>query len=214
MEFYLDTANLDQINQYISWGVVDGVTTNPSLIAKEKIDYSDRIKDICKVVSGPVSAEVISIDHQGMIEEAKKYSKIAKNVYIKLPCTPEGLIALKELKEQGYKVNMTLVFTVSQAILCAKNGADLISPFIGRLDDISSDGLKLIQDLMQVWDKYNFQSKILAASIRNVQQVVEIAKLGVHVVTLPPDILGKLIKHPLTDSGLEKFLADYKQATS
>lgn len=214
MEFYLDTANLDQINQYISWGVVDGVTTNPSLIAKEKINYSDRIKDICKVVSGPVSAEVISIDHQGMIEEAKKYSKIAKNVYIKLPCTPEGLIALKELKEQGYKVNMTLVFTVSQAILCAKNGADLISPFIGRLDDISSDGLKLIQDLMQVWDKYNFQSKILAASIRNVQQVVEIAKLGVHVVTLPPDILGKLIKHPLTDSGLEKFLADYKQATS
>lgn len=214
MEFYLDTANLDQINQYISWGVVDGVTTNPSLIAKEKIDYSDRIKDICKVVSGPVSAEVLSTDHQGMIEEAKKYSKIAKNVYIKLPCTPEGLIALKELKKQGYKVNMTLVFTVSQAILCAKNGADLISPFIGRLDDISSDGLKLIQDLMQVWDKYNFQSKILAASIRNVQQVVEIAKLGVHVVTLPPDILGKLIKHPLTDSGLEKFLADYKQATS
>lgn len=214
MEFYLDTANLDQINQYISWGVVDGVTTNPSLIAKEKIDYSDRIKDICKVVSGPVSAEVLSTDHQGMIEEAKKYSKIAKNVYIKLPCTPEGLIALKELKKQGYKVNMTLVFTVSQAILCAKNGADLISPFIGRLDDISSDGLKLIQDLMQVWDKYDFQSKILAASIRNVQQVVEIAKLGVHVVTLPPDILGKLIKHPLTDSGLEKFLADYKQATS
>lgn len=214
MEFYLDTANLDQINQYISWGVVDGVTTNPSLIAKEKIDYSDRIKDICKVVSGPVSAEVLSTDYQGMIEEAKKYSKIAKNVYIKLPCTPEGLIALKELKKQGYKVNMTLVFTVSQAILCAKNGADLISPFIGRLDDISSDGLKLIQDLMQVWEKYDFQSKILAASIRNVQQVVEIAKLGVHVVTLPPDILGKLIKHPLTDSGLEKFLADYKQATS
>lgn len=214
MEFYLDTANLDQINQYISWGVVDGVTTNPSLIAKEKIDYSDRIKDICKVVSGPVSAEVLSTDYQGMIEEAKKYSKIAKNVYIKLPCTPEGLIALKELKKQGYKVNMTLVFTVSQAILCAKNRADLISPFIGRLDDISSDGLKLIQDLMQVWEKYDFQSKILAASIRNVQQVVEIAKLGVHVVTLPPDILGKLIKHPLTDSGLEKFLADYKQATS
>lgn len=214
MEFYLDTANIDLIKKYNSWGIVDGVTTNPSLIAKEKVDYISRIKEISEFIKGPISAEVLSTDHQGMIEEAQKYNQIAPNIYIKLPCTTEGMIALKELKKNGFKVNMTLVFTVSQAILCAKNNADLISPFVGRLDDISADGLGLIHDLKIVWDNYNFTSKILAASIRSAQQVAEIAKIGGHIVTLPPEILDKLISHPLTDSGLAKFLSDYNNAKS
>ena len=214
MEFYLDTANIDQIIKYNSWGIVDGVTTNPSLIAKEGVDYESRIKEIAQVISGPISAEVISTDHKGMIEEGLKYNQISSNIYVKLPCTTEGLIALKELKKQGLKVNMTLVFTTGQAILCAKNKADLISPFMGRLDDISSSGLGFMQEIMQVWSQYKFTSKILAASVRSAQQVVDVAKLGVHIVTLPPEILDKLVSHPLTDSGLAKFLSDYNNSKS
>lgn len=215
MEFYLDTANLEEIKKYIDLGIVDGVTTNPSLIAKEKgVGYSQRIKEITEIVSGPVSAEVISTDYEGMLKEAEKYNSIASNVYVKLPCTPEGIKALKTLKSKGIKVNMTLVFTASQALICAKNGADLISPFIGRLDDISRDGLNLINELTLIWAQYNFSSKILVASIRNPQQVVESAKMGAHVATIPPKLIDKLLHHPLTDSGLEKFIQDYKNATS
>ena len=215
MEFYLDTANLEEIKKYIALGIVDGVTTNPSLIAKEKgVDYSQRIKEITELVTGPVSAEVISTDYEGMLKEAEKYNSIASNVYVKLPCTSEGIKALKTLKTKGIKVNMTLVFTASQALICAKNGADLISPFIGRLDDISRDGLNLINELTLIWAQYNFSSKILVASIRSPQQVVESAKMGAHVATIPPKLIDKLLHHPLTDSGLEKFIQDYKNATS
>lgn len=215
MEFYLDTANLEEIKKYIELGIVDGVTTNPSLIAKEKgVDYSTRIKEITEIVSGPVSAEVISTDYKGMIEEAYKYDKIASNIYVKLPCTPNGIKALKTLKAKGLKVNMTLVFTAAQALICAKNGADLISPFIGRLDDISSNGLEMIEELTLIWAQYNFKSKILVASIRSPQHVVESAKMGAHVATIPPKLIDKLLKHPLTDIGLEKFLADYNKSKS
>lgn len=215
MDFYLDTANLDEIKRYIDLGIVDGVTTNPSLIAKEKgVDYASRIKEITQIVSGPVSAEVISTDYEGMLKEAEKYNAIAPNVYVKLPCIPEGIRALKTLKSKGIKVNMTLVFTASQALICAKNGADLISPFIGRLDDISKDGLSLIQELTTIWSQYDFTSKILVASIRNPQQVVESAKMGAHVATIPPKLIDKLLKHPLTDIGLEKFIQDYKKSQS
>ena len=215
MEFYLDTANLEEIKKYLDLGIVDGVTTNPSLIAKEKgVDYSQRIKEITELVSGPVSAEVISTDYEGMLKEAEKYNSISSNVYVKLPCTSEGIKALKTLKTKGIKVNMTLVFTASQALICAKNGADLISPFIGRLDDISRDGLNLINELALIWAQYNFSSKILVASIRSPQQVVESAKMGAHVATIPPKLIDKLLHHPLTDSGLEKFIQDYKNATS
>jgi transaldolase len=215
MEFYLDTANLEEIKQYIDLGIVDGVTTNPSLIAKEKgVDYSTRIREISEIVPGPISAEVIATDYEGMLQEAEKYNSIASNIYVKLPCTPEGIKALKTLKSKGIKVNMTLVFTASQALICAKNGADLISPFIGRLDDISRDGLNLIQELTTIWEKYNFNSKILVASIRSPQQVVEAAKLGAHVATIPPKLIDKLLKHPLTDIGLEKFIQDYKNSQS
>jgi transaldolase len=196
-------------------GIVDGVTTNPSLIAKEKgVDYSTRIREISEIVPGPISAEVIATDYEGMLQEAEKYNSIASNIYVKLPCTPEGIKALKTLKSKGIKVNMTLVFTASQALICAKNGADLISPFIGRLDDISRDGLNLIQELTTIWEKYNFNSKILVASIRSPQQVVEAAKLGAHVATIPPKLIDKLLKHPLTDIGLEKFIQDYKNSQS
>jgi transaldolase len=215
MEFYLDTANLEEIKKYIDLGIVDGVTTNPSLIAKEKgVDYSQRIKEITEIVSGPVSAEVISTDYEGMLEEAYKYDKIASNIYVKLPCTPNGIKALKTLKSKGLKVNMTLVFTAAQALICAKNGADLISPFIGRLDDISSNGLEMIEELTLIWAQYNFKSKILVASIRSPQHVVESAKMGAHVATIPPKLIDKLLKHPLTDIGLEKFLADYNKSKS
>ena len=213
MEFYLDTANLEDIKKYIDLGIVDGGTTNPSLIAKEKgVDYSTRIKEITQIVSGPVSAEVIATDYEGMIKEAEHYNNIAKNVYVKLPCTPTGIKALKTLKSKGIKVNMTLVFTPSQALICAKNGADLISPFIGRLDDISSDGLQMIHELTQIWAQYNFKSKILVASIRSPQHVVESAKMGAHVATIPPKLVDKLMSHPLTDIGLEKFIQDYNNS--
>ncbi len=211
MEFYLDTANLEEIKKYIDLGIVDGVTTNPSLIAKEKgVDYSQRIKEITQIVSGPVSAEVIATDYEGMLKEADHYNSIAPNVFVKLPCTPNGIKALKTLKSKGIKVNMTLVFTASQAIICAKNGADLISPFIGRLDDISRDGLHLINELCLIWAQYNFKSKILVASIRSPQHVVESAKMGAHVATIPPKLIDKLLGHPLTDEGLENFLKDYQ----
>lgn len=214
MEFYLDTANLSDIKKYAEWGVVDGVTTNPSLIAKEGVDYVERIKEITQFIKGPVSAEVLATDYEGMLQEARKYNAIADNIYIKLPTTEDGLKALKTLKEEGMKVNMTLVFSPGQAILCAKNGADLISPFIGRLNDISSDGLKLIQDLTEIWMNYEFKSKILVASIRSPQQVIEVAKMGAHVCTMPVKALNQLLHHPLTDIGLEKFLKDYKASQS
>lgn len=212
MQFFLDTANLDQIKKYVPWGVVDGVTTNPSLIAKEGVDHETRIKEIAKVVNGPISAEVIATDYKGMVNEGRKIAKWHKNVYVKLPTTEAGIQALTTLKKDGIRVNMTLVFSTGQALLLAKAGADLISPFVGRLDDISEDGLGLISEIMDVWNQYDFETKVLVASIRHPRHVLDAASMGAHVATMPTSVLDQMIKHPLTDIGIEKFLLDYKNS--
>lgn len=212
MKFFLDTANIDQIKKYVPWGVVDGVTTNPSLIAKEGVEHEARIKEIAKIVNGPISAEVVATDVQGMVDEGRSLAKWHKNVVVKLPTTEAGIQALTQLKKDGIKVNMTLVFSASQALLVAKAGADLISPFVGRLDDISEDGMALISEIMDVWNQYDFASEVLVASIRHRRHVIDAASMGAHVATMPANVLDQMIKHPLTDIGLEKFLQDYKNS--
>ena len=211
MQFFLDTANLEDIKKYASWGIVDGVTTNPSLIAKEGVSLEKRIKEIAKVVPGPISAEVISTDLKGMLAEGRKYAKWHKNVYVKVPATPEGLQAVKIFKKEGIHTNVTLVFSASQALLIAKAGADLVSPFIGRLDDISEDGMGLIADIVQIYDNYNFSTKILVASIRHPRHVVDAALIGADIGTMPAEVLDKLMKHPLTNIGIQRFLDDWKK---
>ncbi len=211
MQFFLDTANLDDIKKYASWGIVDGVTTNPSLIAKEGVSLEKRIKEIAKVVNGPVSAEVISTDLKGMLVEGRKYAKWHKNVYVKVPATPEGLQAVKIFKKEGIHTNVTLVFSASQALLIAKAGADLVSPFIGRLDDISEDGMALIADIVQIYNNYNFSTKVLVASIRHPRHVVDAALIGADIGTMPAEVLDKLMKHPLTDIGIQRFMDDWKK---
>jgi transaldolase len=212
MKFFLDTANIEQIKKYAPWGVVDGVTTNPSLIAKEGVEHESRIKEIAKIIDGPISAEVVATDVAGMVDEGRALAKWHKNVVVKLPTTEAGIQALTQLKKDGIKVNMTLVFSTSQAILVAKAGADLISPFVGRLDDISQDGMQLIAEIMDVWNQYDFASEILVASIRHPRHVIDAATMGAHVCTMPASVLDQMIKHPLTDIGLEKFLQDYKNS--
>lgn len=211
MKFFLDTANLDDIKKYASYGMVDGVTTNPSLVAKEKgVSFEKRIKDITKIVNGPISAEVISTDTKGMVREGQKFAKWHKNITVKIPMTFEGLAAVRIFAKAKIKTNVTLVFSASQALLAAKAGATYVSPFIGRLDDISEDGMGLIQEIAEIYRQYNFKTKILVASVRHPRHVVEAAKLGADVCTIPPSIMDKLVKHPLTDSGLAKFLEDWK----
>ncbi len=214
MKFFLDTANLDDIKKYAAWGMVDGVTTNPSLLAKEGVNLEKRIKEIVKIVNGPISAEVIATDWEGMLKEGRKYAKWHKNIHVKVPCTPDGLIATKQFAKEKIKTNVTLVFSASQALLAAKAGATLMSPFVGRLDDISEDGMGLIADIVDIYDNYGFETEILAASIRHPEHVVEAAKLGADIATIPPAIFEKLVKHPLTDKGLEKFLSDWKKIKS
>lgn len=214
MQIYLDTANLEEIKKYAEWGIVDGVTTNPSLVAKEGVDFETRVKEICKVISGPVSAEVIATDAEGMIEEGRRNASWAENVFVKLPMTPEGLKACKTLSAEGIKINMTLIFSVSQALLAAKAGATLVSPFIGRIDDINHDGMQLIYDIVDVFLNYGIPTKVLAASIRHQQHVLESMRAGADIATMPASVLEKMAKHPLTDSGLEKFLADWEKQNS
>lgn len=209
MELYIDTANLDEIREAHAMGVLDGVTTNPSLVAREGVAFHDRLADICEIVKGPVSAEVVSTDHDGMVAEAGELTKIADNIVIKLPCIAEGLKACKTLSDRGVRVNMTLCFQPLQALLVAKAGAFLVSPFIGRIDDISNDGLELIQQIRQVYDNYGFTTKILAASIRHPMHLVQCALIGADVSTVPFKVIQQMMKHPLTDSGLERFLADW-----
>lgn len=211
MKLFLDTANLADIKKYASWGLVDGVTTNPSLIAKEGVNFEKRVKEITKVIKGPVSAEVISNDPKEMVKEGKKFAKWAKNIYVKCPMTPEGLIATQALTKAGIRVNMTLVFSATQALLAAKAGAAFVSPFIGRIDDMGQDGMELIAEIVEMYSHYNFKTEVLVASIRSPRQVAEAAMLGADICTIPPAIYNKLVKHPLTDSGLEKFLADWKE---
>lgn len=210
MKIFLDTANLEEIKKGVEWGIIDGVTTNPSLVAKEKAIFEERIKEICQIVKGPVSAEVISTDWKGMIKEAKKLSEIDENVVVKIPLTPDGVRAIKELSKEGIKTNATLIFSPTQAILAAKVGATYVSPFIGRLDDISWDGLKLLETIIDIFNNYLFETEIIAASIRHPMHVLKAALLGTDIVTIPFSTLEKLFKHPLTDKGLEKFLKDWE----
>ena len=212
MELYIDTANLDEIKQAHDMGVLDGVTTNPSLIAKEKVPYHKRLAEICEIVKGPVSAEVISTDYEGMIKEGREAAKIAQNIVIKLPCTMEGLKACKTFTNEGKRTNLTLCFQPMQAMLVAKAGAFLVSPFIGRLDDVSEDGMDLIQRIRQIYDNYGYKTKILAASIRHSKHMVDCALAGADVATVPFSVIKHLMSHPLTDSGLKKFVEDYRKA--
>ncbi|HYE61897.1 MAG TPA: fructose-6-phosphate aldolase [Phycisphaerales bacterium] len=212
MLIYVDTANIDEIKQAHDLGVLDGVTTNPTLIAKEGVDYSKRLADICKIVTGPVSAEVISTDFKGMMREGEAHAKIAPNIVVKLPCTTDGLKACKAFSDQGIKTNMTLCFQTLQAMMVAKAGAYLVSPFIGRLDDIGEDGMELIRNIRQVYDNYGMETKVLAASIRHTNHLLHCALAGADVATCPLNVITACMKHPLTDQGLEKFVADYKKA--
>lgn len=215
MELYIDTANLAEIKEAAALGVLDGVTTNPSLIAKESasgVTYAKRLAEICEVVKGPVSAEVISTDFAGMMKEAEQHLKIAQNIVIKLPITIDGLKACKALADRGVKTNMTLCFQPLQALMVAKAGAFLVSPFIGRLDDIGQEGMNLIRQIRTIYDNYGYTTKILAASIRHPVHMVECALAGADVATSPLGVIKSMLNHPLTDSGLKKFVEDYKKA--
>lgn len=212
MEIFIDTGNLDEIKEAYNWGIVDGVTTNPSLVAKEGIDQQQLIKMISEIIDGPISAEVIATDAKGMLEEASELAKIHSNVVIKLPMTKDGMIACKELSAKNIKTNVTLVFSANQAMLAAKNGATYVSPFIGRLDDIGQTGMHLIQEIRQVFDNYAYETKILAASIRHTDHVKACALVGADVGTIPFKVLNQLFDHPLTTSGIEKFLLDHAKS--
>ena len=212
MELYIDTANIKEIKEAAALGVRDGVTTNPSLIAKEGVDYTQRLAEICEVVPGPVSAEVISVDFDGMMKEGRERAKIADNIVVKLPSTVDGLKACKAMSTEGIRTNLTLCFQPLQAMMVAKAGAFLVSPFIGRIDDIGTDGMDLIRQIREIYDNYGYSTKVLAASIRHPMHVVQCALVGCDVATVPFSVIKQFMNHPLTDSGLEKFVADYKKA--
>ena len=212
MKFFIDTANVEEIKEAASLGLADGVTTNPSLIAKEKSDFRDLLKEICSIVDGPVSAEVLSMDAKGMLAEGKELKKIADNIVIKIPMTTEGLKAVRLLGAEGIDSNMTLVFSATQALLAAKAGARFMSPFVGRLDDISHTGMDLIADIMLILDNYDFETELIVASIRHPLHVVEAARLGAHIATIPFKVITQLARHPLTDIGIERFASDWQKA--
>jgi transaldolase len=211
MKFFIDTADVNEIREAHSLGLVDGVTTNPSLIAKSGRKFEDVIKEIAGIVDGPISAEVISLDHDGMIKEAIELAKIHKNIVIKLPMCPEGLKATKTLTEKGIKTNVTLIFTSMQALLAAKAGATYVSPFVGRLDDISQNGMGIIDEIRTIFDNYGFNAEIIVASVRNPIHVLDSALIGADVATIPFSVMMQLAKHPLTDAGIKKFLEDWEK---
>jgi transaldolase len=211
MKFFLDTANLQEIREAAALGLIDGITTNPSLVSKEGKDFKKLIEEICTIVDGPVSAEVIATEEKQMVAEGKNLAKIHKNVVVKIPMIPEGLKAIRSLSKEGIRVNVTLIFSASQALLAAKAGAAYVSPFIGRLDDISQTGMDLIEQIVTIFSNYSFKTEVLVASIRNPVHVVEAALLGADVATMPFSVLQQLMKHPLTDIGLKKFLADWEK---
>ncbi len=211
MKIFLDTANIEKIREAASWGILDGVTTNPTLVAREGKPFEQTVREILEVVKGPVSLEVVSTDWKGMVEEARKLVTYGKNVVIKIPMTIDGLKATKILSEEGIAVNMTLIFSPTQALLAAKAGARYLSPFIGRLDDISSYGMDLVRDILQIVANYNFPCEVIVASVRHPMHVLEAALLGAHIATVPFEVLEKLVKHPLTDIGLERFLKDWEK---
>ena len=211
MKIFLDTANIDSIRMYNDMGLLDGITTNPSLLSKEGGDPQKNMEEIVSIVKGDISLEVLSTDYEGMMEEGRKLKKYGENVIVKCPMTADGLKACKALTAEGIPVNITLIFSPNQAVLAAKAGAKYVSPFIGRLDDIGQDGMNLIKEIKQIFSNYNFSTEILVASVRHPMHVVDAAKLGADVVTLPPAVLGKMLKHPLTDIGLKNFLADWEK---
>ncbi len=211
MKFFIDTANTDEIRQAVALGMVDGVTTNPSLIAKENRQFEEVIMEITEIVDGPISAEVISLEAEGMVQEGKKLAAIHDNIVIKVPMTTEGLKATRIFASEGIKTNVTLVFSASQALLAAKAGATFASPFVGRLDDISLPSMDLISDIMTIYENYGYSTEVIVASIRNPNHVMDAALLGAHIATIPFKVIAQLAKHPLTDKGIESFLADWEK---
>lgn len=209
MKFFLDTANLAEIKEIIGWGILDGVTTNPSLVSKENVRFDELIKEICRIVPGPVSVECVSTRAEDIIKEAKDLAKLASNIVVKIPIGIEGLKATRALSQEGIKVNTTLIFSPSQALLAAKAGSRFVSPFIGRLDDISHEGMQLVEQILVIFDNYDLETEVIVASIRHPLHVVEAALLGADIATLPYSVMEKLVKHPLTEIGKEKFLKDW-----
>lgn len=212
MKFFIDTANIDEIKEAHSMGMVDGVTTNPSLIVKEGRDFEEVIREICDIVDGPISAEVVSVDTEGMLEEARHLAKIHDNIVVKVPLTVDGLKATRRLSEEGIKTNVTLVFSPLQALMAAKAGATYVSPFIGRLDDLSQEGLLLVEQIVEIYSNYAYDTEIIVASIRNPLHVLESALMGADIATIPFSVLAKLAAHPMTDKGLKAFLDDWEKA--
>lgn len=211
MKFFIDTANIDEIKKANELGLLDGVTTNPTLVSREKRDFEELIKEICEVVDGPVSAEVTSLDAEGMVEEARHLAKIAPNVVVKIPMITEGIKATKILSGENINTNVTLVFSPLQALIAAKAGATFVSPFIGRLDDISSVGMEVVEDIVTIYENYGFQTEVIVASIRNPVHVLDASLIGAHIATIPFNVLIRLTEHPLTKIGLDKFLEDWKK---
>ncbi len=211
MKFFIDTANIEEIKDANSMGMVDGVTTNPSLIAKEDGEFTSIIKEICSIVDGPVSAEVISLEYQGMVDEARKLAEIAGNIVVKIPMTTEGLKAVRTLSAEGIRTNVTLIFSPLQALMAAKAGASYASPFVGRLDDLSQDGMDLIENIVEIYSNYMFDTEVIVASIRNPLHVLNSALLGADIATIPHKVLKALASHPMTDKGIAAFLADWKK---
>jgi transaldolase len=214
MKFFIDTANVKEIREAAGLGVVDGVTTNPSLVAKEGRDFREVIAEICSIVDGPISAEAVSLKAEEMVAEAEGLAKLHRNIVVKLPLTKDGLKATKVLAGRGVRVNMTLVFSPMQALLAAKVGAAYVSPFVGRLDDISHSGMDLVSQIVQIYENYDFATEVIVASVRNPLHVVDAALAGAHIATIPFSVIDQLVKHPLTDIGIEKFLADWKKLQS
>lgn len=210
MKFFIDTANIDEIKEAADMGLLDGVTTNPSLVAKEGRNFNELLSEIIKIVDGPISAEVVATDFEGIMKEAQELSSIHKNIVVKIPLIPAGIKAVKALSAKGIKTNVTLCFSPAQALLAAKAGATYISPFVGRLDDISHNGMELIEQIVTIYDNYGYQTEVLVASIRHPIHLVQAAEIGADVATIPFSVIKKLFNHPLTDNGLEKFLSDWK----
>jgi transaldolase len=211
MKIFLDTANVEHIKEANSWGIIDGVTTNPSLIVKEGRSFKEVVEEICAIVDGPISAEAVSMDAKGMVKEGRELVKIHDNINIKIPMTAEGLKAVRELSSRDIKTNVTLVFSANQALLAAKAGATFVSPFIGRLDDAGHEGMQIVHDIVQIYLNYAFDTEIIVASVRHPLHVVEAAKTGAHIATVPWNVLQLMVKHPLTDIGIEKFLSDWEK---
>ena len=213
MKFFIDTANVEEIKQGLEMGMVDGVTTNPSLVAKESRPFHEILKEICELVDGPVSAEVVSLEAEGMMKEARELASMSDNIVVKVPMIVEGLKAVKQLTAEGIKTNVTLVFSTAQALLAAKAGATFVSPFVGRLDDISFQGMDLIGDIMTVYRNYGYQSEVIVASVRSPMHIMDAALMGADIATLPLKVIKQLAKHPLTDIGMKQFLADWEKRT-